>query len=160
MRYEAKGMSVVGGYLLLSFLPPLPLIALALTMMGLYGQNSSEYSFQTLAIVLGAAILIMSAFVCLFVFGPVWLVLHKLGFRTRWHACVAATVVFGLVYTYIAWVGYSEETETNGMHLPGIETLEFWFSLVLPLSVISLIYGGVAMIAWRVAYRRVLVDGA
>lgn len=160
MKYELTGKGLFLGYLVLSFLPPIPMIAFATAMIGLYGQNGIQY--RILGLIIGAALafLLVSAVACLIFFGPAWLVLHKFGFRGRSHAFLAAAIVFGAANILMMLNGMAGSTEAEASNFPSIYSAEFWLSLVLPLFIFSLLYGGAALIAWRIAYRRVPVEGA
>ena len=155
MKFETTGGRLFLGYLVLSLLPPIPMIVFSVAMMGLYGKNNSQYGFQTLVAVMAGSWVVMSLLLCLIIFGPMWFVMHKLGKRKRWHAFVAAFFAMGLGLTLVVLPQVLSGESTADLTIGSLAPM------VLSGLVQAALYGLVAaFIAWRIAYRRVPVEGA
>jgi len=73
---------------------------------------------------------------------PPWLVLHRLGWRREWHA---ATLGAGLALTLFV----AGQTDAFAASL-----LLRWLSALATSLLLALVAAGIALVMWRIAYRR------
>jgi hypothetical protein len=148
MKHQASIEGIVLGFLALAFLPPLPVIAVVLAVMGFTGYGGGEVGFATMALALGVSYLGFSALICFIWFGPVWAIMHRLGRNGRKHAFIAAFVSFTVA------LGFAVIFQAKSQ-APGVEiTLRTLATAALPALMQGLLYGVVAaFIAWRLVYR-------
>lgn len=84
--------------------------------------------------------------------GPLWLALHRAGYRRAWHAGALGAGI--AMFLFVAG-----QTHGFGLLAPSSAdagTLLFrWISALATSVLIALVAGSIALTMWRVAYRRV-----
>jgi hypothetical protein len=121
------------------------LVALLLVIAG------GERNALTLAAALTLGTLI-TALAIVILAGPLWLALHRAGYRTAWHAAALGALLTMIVFVAGQTQGFGLFDAMAG----NAQTLTLrWLSALATSALVATLSAGIAAVMWRTAYRPV-----
>jgi hypothetical protein len=94
---------------------------------------------------------VFSALAITAVGGPLWLVMHVAGLRRARHAAIIGAVTAMAIFVGAQTYGFGL------LEMPPMDSRAWmfrWGSAILSSAVLALVAGGIAVVMWRIAYRR------